>query len=201
MEKQFNFVYVTTNIVNGKQYVGDHSTNDLNDEYLGSGNLIRHAIKKYKRENFKRKILKLFETKQEAFNDQELYIKKFKTLVPNGYNLSPSGGHGTNGGYLSEETKRKIGVSLSKSIKGRKLSEIHKQRLSEAHKGIKHTEETKKKLSELKKGQIPWIKGRHHTKETKRKISESGKGRKHSEETKLKFKNRIPWNKGLKNPF
>jgi len=53
MEKQFNFVYVTTNIVNGKQYVGDHSTNDLNDEYLGSGNLIRHAIK-----NIKEKILK-----------------------------------------------------------------------------------------------------------------------------------------------
>ena len=54
--KRKYFVYVTTNNNNKKQYVGDHSTNNLNDKYLGSGTLLTRAIKKYGKEKFKRKI-------------------------------------------------------------------------------------------------------------------------------------------------
>jgi hypothetical protein len=32
--KKYNYVYVTTNLINGAQYVGDHSTNNLNDDTL-----------------------------------------------------------------------------------------------------------------------------------------------------------------------
>jgi hypothetical protein len=91
MEK-FYFVYLTTNLINGKQYVGDHSTHNLNDNYLGSGKIIKDAIKKYGIQNFKKEILEQFNTKQEAFNSQEKYIIQYDTLVPNGYNLSPKGG-------------------------------------------------------------------------------------------------------------
>ena len=31
MERKFNYVYLTTNLVNGKQYIGDHSTDKIND--------------------------------------------------------------------------------------------------------------------------------------------------------------------------
>ncbi len=37
-------VYKTTNLVNSKYYIGVHRTNDPNDDYLGSGNLIKRAI-------------------------------------------------------------------------------------------------------------------------------------------------------------
>jgi len=60
--KKYNYVYVTTNLINGAQYVGDHSTNNLNDDYLGSGKYLFRSIKKYKK-----KILKLSQEKFQRF--------------------------------------------------------------------------------------------------------------------------------------
>jgi len=80
MEKKFNYVYLTTNLINEKQYVGDHSTNDIEkDYYIGSGKVLKNAIKKYKKENFKKEILEFFPTKQEAFDAQEKYIIQYNT--------------------------------------------------------------------------------------------------------------------------
>jgi hypothetical protein len=43
----FHTVYRTTNLVNGKFYIGVHKTDDPNDGYLGSGKLIGRAFQKY----------------------------------------------------------------------------------------------------------------------------------------------------------
>jgi len=48
-------VYLTTNLINGKKYIGMDSNN--NPKYIGSGTLILKAIKKYGKENFKKEIL------------------------------------------------------------------------------------------------------------------------------------------------
>jgi len=146
-EKAFNIVYITTNLINGKQYVGDHCTDNLNDNYLGSGLAIRGAIKYYGKENFKREILEHCTNKQEAFDFQEKYINLFNTLRPNGYNISPKGGHNV-AGCISEETKRKISNSekgkiisieqrekISNSLKGRVFSTSHKNALTLAATG------------------------------------------------------------------
>jgi hypothetical protein len=49
-------IYITTNLINGKQYIGLHSKN--NKSYLGAGTLLLKAIKKYGKENFSKEILK-----------------------------------------------------------------------------------------------------------------------------------------------
>lgn len=119
MKKRFNYVYITTNLVNNKQYIGDHSCDDLQkDKYLGSGLYLKRALNEYKIENFKKEILEFFNTKEDAFNAQEKYIKQFNTLVPNGYNISPKGGHGVKD-CISQETREK----LSKALKNRPLGE------------------------------------------------------------------------------
>ena len=54
MSKKFNFVYKTTDLSNGKEYIGSHSTNNINDHYLGSGRFLLKMIKKHGKEKFQR---------------------------------------------------------------------------------------------------------------------------------------------------
>ena len=62
-------VYYATNLINGKQYIGDHSTSDIEkDKYFGSGIAIKAAVKKYGLNNFKKEIIKICKSKQEPFN-------------------------------------------------------------------------------------------------------------------------------------
>lgn len=48
----YHIVYETTNLINGKIYRGVHSTNNINDGYLGSGIKFGRALKKYGKSNF-----------------------------------------------------------------------------------------------------------------------------------------------------
>ena len=137
MEKnKTHYVYLTTNLITGEQYVGDHTINIKEKKYYqGSGKYLARAIKKYGEPNFFKEILEWFETRQEAFNSQEKYIKQFNTLVPNGYNISPKGGLGVSGCH-SEETK----IRMGKAQKG-----------NHYWLGKNHTEETKKIMRKPKK--------------------------------------------------
>lgn len=54
-------IYKTTNLCNGKYYIGQHRTNNVNDDYLGSGIILKDAIKKYGKNNFKKEILFIFD--------------------------------------------------------------------------------------------------------------------------------------------
>jgi len=196
--KKYNYTYVTINLINVKKYIGDHTTDDLDDGYLGSGIALQRAIKKYDKTQFKKEILEFFDTKQEAFNAQEKWINEYNTLVPNGYNISLKGGHQCKNS-ISEETKKKISKArkgkkqseetIRKRVeknKGQKRSDEVKRKMGLIHKGLKHSDESKRKISKTKKEQklIAWNKGQKRSDEVKRKISENRKGG-------------TSWNKGI----
>lgn len=82
--------------------------------------------------------------------------------------------------------------------KGKKLSEEHREKISESHKGEKNylygkhlSEETKKKISESQKCEKAFWYGKKMSEESRKKMSESQKGKKLSEETKKKLSKSI----------
>lgn len=201
------FVYITTNLINEKQYIGDHLTNNLEkDVYIGSGTYFNKAVKKYGKENFKREILEFFNSKEDAFNAQEKYIKKYNTLSPNGYNLSPKGGLRISGCH-SKETLQKISESnkgkhnkplsnehrkkLSLIGKGRKQSEEHVAKKAKSRKGKLFSEESKRRKSESMKGKTPWNKGMPSSEESKEKNRQKHLGKKLSDKQKEKISNSL----------
>ena len=95
-------IYKTTNKINGRFYHGAHQTNDLDDDYMGSGTYLKRAIKKYGIENFDKEILCLCETVEEMFDMESKIVKMDDPLS---YNLR-TGGYG--GWKCSEETRRKM---------------------------------------------------------------------------------------------
>lgn len=147
--KTYNYIYLITNKINGKIYIGKHSTNNLNDNYMGSGVLLRIAKQKYGIKNFTKEYLAFCDTEETLNYLEKFYIKKYKAKEV-GYNISEGGDGGALfiGKQHSEETKRKIREARKRQI---------------------YTEETKRKMSESRKG-------KHHTKETNQKISDANKG-------------------------
>ena len=195
------YVYKITNQINNKSYIGisihEPEKGRIRDHLSGHGNLIiSRAVKKYGSEVFTYEILKsnIF---PELLPDFEIaYIKKHKTIVPLGYNLT-LGGEGTLGFKHSDESKQKMSESHKgrpAPNKGKKHSEEARRKMSEANKGRtppnkgkKHSEETKRKIGEANKGKPSHFKGKKHSAKARRKLSESHKGRKASAETKQKM--------------
>lgn len=99
-----HIIYITTNLINNKSYVGYHCTININDKYLGSGKIITRSIKKHGRQNFKKEILEI--CNENNWEQRETYwINQKTTQWPNGYNLT-NGGEGGKGKIASIKSKK-----------------------------------------------------------------------------------------------
>jgi hypothetical protein len=79
-----HYIYLTTNLVNNKKYIGQRklpvNCKVENDKYLGSGTLLLKAVGKYGREKFKKEILEICYSQQEADRLENLYFEKYDVL-------------------------------------------------------------------------------------------------------------------------
>lgn len=109
--KKYFFIYKTTNLLNGKYYIGMHCTNNLKDGYLGSGTRLRRSIRKYGVQNFKLEILEYCKTYDEL-KQREKQIVNVDLLKDNlCMNLKPGG----DGGLNNEAHKKKFVMAGSKA--------------------------------------------------------------------------------------
>lgn len=114
-------IYKTTNLINNKTYIGQHNGKISN--YLGSGKLLKQAIKKYGKENFDKYILLEGEYNQEFIDYLEKhYIRLFNSTHKElGYNIQ-IGGRGYKDMSMSTNTrelqsKRMMGNTIMMGLK------------------------------------------------------------------------------------
>ena len=73
---KYYYIYKTTNLINGKYYYGMHSTDNLNDGYMGSGTHLKRSFEKYGKENFNTEILEFLSNKQELLKREKEIINE-----------------------------------------------------------------------------------------------------------------------------
>lgn len=188
-------IYRITNLTNGKMYIGQHATSELDDGYMGSGKIIKHAVKKYGKENFRKEWLMFCEDEEELNYMERVYVDQTWVDRSDTYNLRLGG----DGGQHSEQTRKKMSeshkgkIAWNKGIKmpqeahkgnhnpfyGKHHSEKTKRKMSEALKGKNRnlSEEARRKMSEACKGRPAWNRGKHSTEETRKKMSKNKTGR------------------------
>lgn len=134
--KKYHYFYKITNQVNGKYYYGIHSTDDLDDGYKGSGLRLSLAYKKYGEGNFKKEIIKFFETRKEASEYEESVVTEDEVNSEDCYNLTIGGDRGIcnafKGRHHSDKTKLLIREKMSKPIE-----ELKQKRKTISKDGIK----------------------------------------------------------------
>lgn len=104
-------IYRTRNKINGHTYIGQHKYEHLYDGYIGSGKILKLAIKKYGIENFDIEYLVTrIPNREYADKEEKKYITIERSYNKAEYNIL-DGGQGFQGGHHSEEAKRKIGLA------------------------------------------------------------------------------------------
>lgn len=173
------YVYLTTNLVNGKQYIGKHKGR-LDDDYYGSGILITLAIQKYTKKNFKKEILCICQSEEEVNKQEEYFISKYNAVAdPHFYNISKGGGNITKEYSIEQRKIINQKISIKNSGENHHMYDKHhteetKQKLKEA--SLRYwTKEKRKERSEQYQGVNNPMYGKHHTQEAIDKINKDRK--------------------------
>jgi len=163
-------VYLVTNNLNGKQYVGQTivATNKV-----GHGKLMTKAYEKHGKDNFTYDMICGGLSNKAILNFAErFWIKVMDSRLPNGYNIEHGG---SDKDKVSAETREK----QRQNNLGKKHSEITKAKMSASR--TNPSAETRAKLSAVHTG-------RACSAETRAKIGNAQKGRVMPKETKAKIR-------------
>lgn len=215
----YGYVYITTNLINNKIYIGQHKSETFDSEYIGSGKYLKNAVNKYGRNNFSVEVIEWAENKYILNLLEKRWIRFYRKRNYVMYNIADGGEGGDVFSGLSAADKKRRNEKLRKNsyfstVSGEESKEMHKrawktrrlngndkfsaeyrQKLSNAHKGYKVSDDTKKKLSDANRG-------KKLTDEHKKKIRTSNIG-KHSmsPENKKKMSERAKLRVGKANSF
>lgn len=105
----YYLIYKITCISNGKIYVGAHKTHDLNDNYMGSGKLLKRTQRKDGLATVKR-LIKHSKEHAERLKTNEEYRKEFSEKVKNGVGA---------GNFLGKKHSIQTRKKMSESCKGK----------------------------------------------------------------------------------
>lgn len=166
IDNPYGYIYIITNNLDGRSYVGQHCAQKFDSGYWGSGDAISAAIKKYGQSNFTRGVLVWVASKAEADTEEIYWIDLLDTFHGDGYNLTPGGG-----GCGSGPDNHAYGKPSP--LRGTPLSAEHKAAISAFFKGRPFSDEHRKNLSLARQS---WERTHTYSEEYRQKCSERNKG-------------------------
>ena len=166
-EKKYHFIYKTTNVVTNRYYYGMHSTDNLDDNYLGSGRRLKYSINKHGKENHEREIVEFCQDRSSLKKRESELVNLNEIAKKDCMNLMVGG----TGGFVSKEAARKGAKALKI-----KYGDEYKNKLIEwGAKGGQSTSDKHGSPFNNIMNRCNWT-NKSHTEKTKRKMSESSKG-------------------------
>lgn len=207
----YNYVYKITNLIDGRIYIGVHSTNNLDDGYMGSCKRLSKDITLLGASNFSKEILQFFDDRKQALaKERELVNEKFVKRKDT-YNTNLGGSCGTlglvpvrdstgNTFMVSKDDPRYLSGELKHVIKGIKYNFDEKElkRRSEQGKsnafvrrvtnGLENKSVHYTELDEFLQNNPGWYRGQtqHWSEDSKFRASRTGKHIKRINDAKIK---------------
>lgn len=160
--KVYHVLYKTTCLATNRYYIGMHSTNDLNDGYLGSGTRLRYSIKKYGVENHKFEIIEQLPDRSSLKLREKEIVNKELINDTNCMNIGLGGG----GGLLNEEHAKKFHAAGGKKV----FQLLGKRHLEKLKNDLEYRKKYSEKMSKTQSGEKNGFYGRKHSEETKEKM-------------------------------
>lgn len=204
----FGYIYKVTNLINNKIYIGKREKPEFDNAYWGSGKYFKNALKKYGRKNFIREVIEWCASSTQLREREEFWIKYYRNLNYNMYNIKDSSVGGNTLKYASPEDKmsfsnrmREIGKS---SIKGRVMisrgDEVKYVKSDDLQRYLDLgyvRGNSKKTLDKISKS----LKGRKQPRDLVEKRLNSCRGKKRSDEFRRHMsevkRGKPSWNKGI----
>lgn len=177
----YGYIYITTNLVNNKRYIGKRKWNAKIDEdtYLGSGTIFVQAVRKYGKSNFLKEVLYVANSENELNEKEKYYIDKYNAIESKQfYNLAEGGNGGNTWKGLSEHRKNEIKKKISKSLTG----------VPQPSRGLPGPLNPMYKKGYLFKGELNHMYGKTHSEKTREKIRKKATGRVVTQKTREKLK-------------
>ena len=175
-------IYITTNMINGKKYLGKDTKNDPN--YLGSGVILKLAVKKYGKQNFKKEILEVCSNQDELKNREKYWLDFYDAgnnkMFYNWHNHSTGSPKGSRHPNYKKPLSESARLKLSKFNRGKVISEETKEKMRQSQIGDRnhmfgktHSDAAKLKLKMANLGDKNPMYGKPRTDVVKEKISQS----------------------------
>jgi hypothetical protein len=182
-DRKYHYIYKITRD-DGKYYIGLHSTDNLDDGYFGSGQVLWHSIRAHGKEKHSMEILEFFDSR-DAINEREKQLVSLEEVKSREcLNLRCGGSYAYRKPESAESSKKKS-IAL-RAFYDSPRSLIVREKISVANTGKTLTDEHKRILSKTCARTVKRLKETGEWEEVKRQNSLAHIGKKQSDETKLK---------------
>lgn len=132
---------------------------------MGSGPVIRAAIRKYGKQNFTREVIKLFSSQEEAYDYEREHVTLKEVLDPQCYNIQLGGLGGTRGAVFLQKGEKVVRVlpEMREQLEKQGFVQYHKQhsestldKMRKSHLGKRNSQESINRMKAKIKAMI-WI--------------------------------------------